>query len=103
MYAIVKTGGKQYKVTEGEIIQVEKLAVESGEEVVLDQVLMVKNGDEVKIGKPLVDNAKVKAKVVEQTLGKKIIILHKRRRKSSRTKAGHRQPYTKLEITGIEA
>lgn len=102
MYAIVKTGGKQYKVAEGEVLEVEKLNGESGDEVIFDQVLMVKNDDDVKIGRPLVENAKVTAKIVAQTKGKKIIVLHKRRRKSSSKKTGHRQPYTKLEITGIE-
>jgi len=102
MYAIVKTGGKQYKVAEGEVIQVEKLIGESGDEIVLDQVMMVTSGEDFKVGCPLVENAKVTAKIVDQTLGKKIIVLHKRRRKSSRKKTGHRQPYTMLEITGIE-
>ncbi len=102
MYAVIKTGGKQYKVTEGEVIRVEKLNGESGDEVIFDKVLMVSTGEEFNIGSPLVESVTVKAEIVEQTKGPKIIIMHKKRRKSHRVKTGHRQPYTDLRITGIE-
>ena len=102
MYAVIKTGGKQYKVAEGEVVRVEKLDGDAGEELTLSDVLMVKNGDAYEIGRPLLENAKVKAEIVCQGRGKKITILHKRRRKNSRTKIGHRQPHTELKITGIE-
>ena len=103
MYAVIKTGGKQYKVAEGEVILVEKLLGEAGEEITLDQVLLVKNGEETQIGRPLVENATVKATIRNQVKGPKIIVLHKKRRKSFRKKTGHRQPYTELQITGIQA
>lgn len=103
MYAVIKTGGKQYKVIEGEVIRVEKLAGDSGEEIVLDRVLMVNTGDDIKIGTPMLDNAKVKAQILDQGKDRKIIVLHKKRRKGYRKKTGHRQPYTELKITGIEA
>jgi large subunit ribosomal protein L21 len=99
MFAVIQTGGKQYKVAKDDVIRVEKLAGESGAEVVLDQVLMV--GD--KIGAPLVSGAKVTAKVVAQARGEKLIIFKKRRRQNSRRKNGHRQDITILRITDIAA
>ncbi|MGI6453235.1 MAG: 50S ribosomal protein L21 [Syntrophomonadaceae bacterium] len=103
MYAIVKTGGKQYKVSEGDFLKVEKLDAEVGEEVVLDQVLMVSDGaGALKIGAPLVENARVVAKVLEQDKHKKIIVYKYKRRKNYHKKQGHRQPYTKLQIEKIE-
>jgi len=99
MFAVIQTGGKQYKVAKDDVIRVEKLAGESGAEVVLDQVLMV--GD--KIGAPLVSGAKVKATVVAQARGEKLIIFKKRRRQNSRRKNGHRQDITILRITDITA
>lgn len=99
MFAVIQTGGKQYKVAKDDVIRVEKLAGESGAEVVLDQVLMV--GE--KIGAPLVAGAKVTAKVVAQARGEKVIIFKKRRRQNSRRKNGHRQDITILRITDITA
>ncbi|MBF0168256.1 MAG: 50S ribosomal protein L21 [Alphaproteobacteria bacterium] len=99
MFAVVKTGGKQYRVAENDTITVEKLLGEPGSPVKLDQVLMVGG----KIGRPLVAGASVSAEIVEQTRGPKLIIFKKRRRKSSRRKNGHRQDLTVLKITGIAA
>lgn len=99
MFAVVKTGGKQYRVAENDIITVEKLVGEPGTAVTLDQVLMAGG----KIGKPLLAGATVSAEIVEQTRGPKLIVFKKRRRKSSRRKNGHRQDLTKIKITGIKA
>jgi large subunit ribosomal protein L21 len=99
MFAVIQTGGKQYKVANGDVIRVEKLAGEAGGSVVLDQVLMV--GE--KIGAPLVAGAKVVAEVVAQARGPKLIVFKKRRRQSSRRKNGHRQDITILRITDITA
>ncbi len=97
MFAVVSTGGKQYKVAKDDVIRVERLAGEAGGEIVLDQVLMV--GD--KIGQPVVAGASVKATVVAQARGPKLIIFKKRRRQNSRRKNGHRQDLTILRITDI--
>jgi large subunit ribosomal protein L21 len=103
MYAVVKTGGKQYKVAGGDVLRIEKLAAEPGSTVEFDQVLMV-GGDELVIGAPLVDGAVVRAEVVEQTRGEKVISFKKRRRThSSQRKRGHRQYLTVVRITEIEA
>jgi len=102
MYAVVKTGGKQYKVSEGDLLKVEKLSGAVGDTIDLDEVLMV-GGEEVKIGTPLVPNAIVKAQIVEQAKDKKILVFKSKRRKTYRKKYGHRQPITRLKITGIEA
>jgi large subunit ribosomal protein L21 len=99
MFAVIKTGGKQYKVAKDDVIRVEKLAGEAGEQVVLDQVLMV--GD--KIGAPTVTGASVTATVVAQARGPKLIVFKKRRRQNSRRKNGHRQDLTILRITDIAA
>jgi large subunit ribosomal protein L21 len=102
MYAVIKTGGKQYKVAQGDKLKVEKLPANVGETVTFDQILLV-GGDALKIGTPLVAGAKVEAKVIAQDRAKKIIVFKFRRRKNYRRKNGHRQPYTALEITGIKA
>ena len=102
MYAVIKTGGKQYKVAQGDRLRVEKLAANVGETVTFDQVLLV-GGEALKIGAPLVAGAKVEAKVVAHDREKKIIVFKFRRRKNYRRKNGHRQPFTALEITGIKA
>jgi large subunit ribosomal protein L21 len=102
MYAVIKTGGKQYKVAQGDKLRVEKLPAGVGETVTFDQVLLV-GGDALKIGTPLVAGAKVEAKVIAQDRAKKVIVFKFRRRKNYRRKNGHRQPYTALEITGIKA
>lgn len=102
MYAIVETGGKQFRVEEGGKIFVEKLAAEAGSEIVLDKVLMV-GGDKFAVGAPYVAAAKVTAEVLEHGRGEKIIIFKKRRRQDSRKKQGHRQEFTALKIKGIQA
>jgi large subunit ribosomal protein L21 len=102
MYAVIKTGGKQYRVAKGETLQVEKIAGEPGDAVTFDEVLLV-GGDSPKVGKPVVKGASVKAQIVAQERGKKIIVFRMRRRKTYRRKTGHRQPYTRVEITGITA
>ncbi|MGI6150650.1 MAG: 50S ribosomal protein L21 [Christensenellales bacterium] len=101
MYAVVKTGGKQYKVAEGDVLVVEKLEAEVGAEVSLD-VLMLVDGENVMIGKPFVADANVTAKVVEHGKGEKIIVFKYKPKKNYRKKQGHRQPYTKLEILSVK-
>ncbi|MBS1215188.1 MAG: 50S ribosomal protein L21 [Burkholderiales bacterium] len=103
MYAVIKTGGKQYRVVAGDKLKVERLAAEPGAEVVLDKVLAVGEGESLKIGKPLVSGASVKATVVAHGLGDKVRIFKLRRRKHYKKSQGHRQPYTELQITGISA
>ncbi len=103
MYAVIKTGGKQYRVANGDTIKVEKIDVEEGVNIDIDQVLMVADGDDVKVGAPFVDGGKVLATVMKHSRGKKIKIVKFRRRKHSRTQMGHRQWYTELHIVGISA
>lgn len=103
MYAVIVTGGKQYKVAEGDTLFVEKLNAEEGSAVTFDQVLMVGEGDSVTVGAPTVEGAKVEAKVVKNGKAKKIYVFKMKRKKNERTKKGHRQPYTKVEITKINA
>ncbi len=103
MYAIIRTGGKQYQVAAGERLRVEKLNGEVGDSVELSDVLMIADGENVKIGQPVVDGAKVTAQIVEQGKEKKVIIFKKKRRKGYRLKKGHRQLYTALEIKEISA
>ena len=100
MYAVIKTGGKQYRVTEGQKLRVERLPGNPGDALKFDQVLMV-GGDTPKIGQPLVSGASVSAEITGQDRAKKIIVFKFRRRKNYRRKTGHRQPFTALEITGI--
>jgi large subunit ribosomal protein L21 len=103
MYAVIQTGGKQYRVAEGETLRVEKLAASAGDKLTFDSLLFADDGGNVLVGRPLVAGVKVEAEVVEQGLGKKIIIFKYKRRKSYRRKQGHRQPYTALKITSIKA
>ena len=103
MYAIIKTGGKQYKVAEGDVIMVEKLAAGEGEAVVFDQVLTVVNDADVKIGTPVVDGAKVTGKVEAQGKDKKILVFKYKAKSNYRKRQGHRQPFTKVVIEKIEA
>ena len=103
MYAVIKTGGKQYRVAEGETLKVEKLAADEGATVELDEVLMVGNGDDIKVGTPMLKGGKVTATVKSHGRHKKIEILKFRRRKHHQKRTGHRQDYTELEITGISA
>ncbi len=102
MYAVIKTGGKQYRVQTGDKIFVEKLPGNVGDAVSFDQVLML-GGEALKLGKPLVSGAKVEAKILEHGRGEKVIIFKFRRRKNYRRKTGHRQPFTTLQITDIKA
>ncbi|MFZ7127107.1 MAG: 50S ribosomal protein L21 [Desulfobacterales bacterium] len=101
MYAVVKTGGKQYKVQEGDTLRVERLSGEVGAEVTFDQVLLLSDGDSVNIGRPVLDGAAVKGLIVEQDKSKKIIVFKYKRRKRYRRKQGHRQPYTAVRIDSI--
>jgi large subunit ribosomal protein L21 len=101
MYAVIKTGGKQYRVSEGQKLRVERLPGSPGDALSFDQVLLV-GGDTPKIGRPLVSGASVSAEILSQDRGKKIIVFKLRRRKNYRRKQGHRQPYTELKITGIK-
>jgi large subunit ribosomal protein L21 len=103
MYAVIKTGGKQYKVSAGQKLKVESIVAEVGSEIVLDQVLLVADGDNVTTGTPLVAGATVKAKVVSHGRGEKIKIFKLRRRKHFRKTLGHRQNYTEIQISGITA
>lgn len=103
MYAVIKTGGKQYRVSEGETLKVEKLGTEEGGSVEFDQVLMVADGDDIKVGAPLVDGGKVTATVVANGRGKKVKIIKFRRRKHHRKQMGHRQSYTEIKIDSISA
>jgi large subunit ribosomal protein L21 len=102
MYAVIKTGGKQYKVSEGDLLKIEKIEGLVGDTIELNEVLMV-GGAEVKIGTPLLTGAKVSARIVEQDKDKKVLVFHSKRRKGTRKLYGHRQPITRLKITGIEA
>jgi large subunit ribosomal protein L21 len=103
MYAVIVTGGKQYRVCQGDKLRVEKLDVTEGESVDLDQVLMVVDGDDVKIGTPVLDGGRVTAEVKTHGRGDKVDIVKFRRRKQHMKRQGHRQAYTELEITGISA
>jgi large subunit ribosomal protein L21 len=103
MYAVIKTGGKQYRVAAGEKIKVEQIPADVGAEITIDQVLMVGEGESVKIGTPLVAGASVTAKVIAQGRGPKVTIFKMRRRKHYQKHQGHRQNFTELEISGIAA
>ena len=103
MYAVIQTGGKQYRVTEGQTLKVEKLDVDQGASIELDKVLMVANGEDIKIGAPFVSGGKVTATVESHGRGDKIKIVKFRRRKHHRKQMGHRQHYTAIKITGISA
>ncbi len=102
MYAIIETGGKQYKVEQGDVVFIEKLGVEEGETVTFDKVLVV-GGDDVKVGAPYVDGASVEASVLKNGKDKKIIVYKYKSKKGYHKKQGHRQPYTKVEIKAINA
>ena len=102
MYAIIKTGGKQYRVQEGDNIFVEKLASDVDSEVVFDKVLAVVNDGDVKVGSPVVEGAKVTAKVLEQGKEKKVLVFKYKAKSDYRRRQGHRQPYTKVVIEKIE-
>ena len=101
MYAIIRTGGKQYQVSTGERLRVEKIDGKVGDSVELSEVLMVGDGEEVKIGQPTLEGAKVMARIVEQGKARKVLVFKKKRRKGYRVKRGHRQLFTALEIGDI--
>ena len=103
MYAVFQSGGKQHRVSEGQVVRLEKLELATGATVEFDSVLMVVNGEDVKIGAPVVAGAKVLAEVVTQGRGDKVKIVKFRRRKHSRKQQGHRQWFTEVKITGIQA
>jgi len=103
MYAIIRTGGKQYQVAQGDQLRVEKLAGNVGETVELDEVLLVGGGENLNIGKPVVEGAKVTATILAQGKAKKVMVFKKKRRKGYQVKNGHRQLYTALRIEGISA
>jgi len=103
MYAVIQTGGKQYRVEQGEIVRVEKLIGDAGSKFTFDTLLFADDGGNVRIGQPSVAGVSVNAEIVEQGRAKKIIIFKYKRRKAYRRKAGHRQPFTALKITAINA
>lgn len=100
MFAVIQTGGKQYRVAQGDRLRVEKLAGDVGAAVTFDKVLLI-GGESIKVGTPLVSGAKVSAEIVAQGRDKKVIVFKFRRRKNYRRKQGHRQPFTELKITGV--
>ncbi|MDV6320486.1 50S ribosomal protein L21 [Chromohalobacter sp. HP20-39] len=103
MYAVIKSGGKQYRVQEGQTLKLEKLEVATGDTLELDQVLLVADDNDVKVGAPLVEGAKVTAEVVSHGRGEKVRIIKFRRRKHQMRRQGHRQWFTEVKITGISA
>ena len=102
MYAIIEACGKQYKVVEGETVYFEKLDAEEGKKVTFDNVILVSNDKDIQVGNPYVKGVKVEGKVVAHGKGKKIVVFKMKAKKNERTKQGHRQPYTKVEITKIK-
>ncbi len=103
MYAVIETGGKQYRVQEGDILFIEKLDVKADDVIDFDKVIVVGKEDGVVIGTPVVEGAKVTAKVLKNGKGKKIVVFKYRPKKDSKTKKGHRQPYTQIQIQSINA
>ena len=103
MYAVIKTGGKQYRVQQGDVIFVEKLNAQADEAVTFDEVLLVGDADQSKVGTPVVEGAKVEGKVLAQVKSRKIVVYKYKAKKNERKKQCHRQPYTKVEITAINA
>ena len=103
MYAVIKTGGKQYRVQQGDVIFVEKLNAQADEAVTFEEVLLVGDGEAAKIGAPVVEGAKVEGKVLAQVKSKKVVVYKYKAKKGERKKQGHRQPYTKVEIVAINA
>ena len=103
MYAVIQTGGKQYRVSEGTTLRVEKIAADEGASIEIDKVLMVVDGDDVKVGAPYVEGGKVTATVKGHGKGRKVRIIKFKRRKHHLKRQGHRQPYTEIEVTGISA
>ncbi len=102
MYAVIKTGGKQYRVTEGDLLKIEKVTGEVGEAIEFEEVLMIANGEQIDVGRPVLTESRVLGEIVEQGKGKKIIVFKSKRRKGYRKKQGHRQLYTLLKIKEIK-
>lgn len=102
MYAVIETGGKQYRVSEGDVITVEKLNIEDGANVELDKVLILGEGSDIKVGTPYIDGAKIMGRVVESGKAKKVVIFKYKSKKDYRKKQGHRQPYTMIEILSLD-
>lgn len=102
MYAVIKTGGQQFRVTKGDKLSIQKMEVEAGKSITLDEVMMINDGKTAKIGTPLVSGAKVTAKIVEQYRDEKVVIFKKKRRQNYRRTKGHRQHLTLIEITDIK-
>ena len=102
MYAVIESCGRQYKVAQGDVVFFEKLDAEEGKKVTFDKVVLVSDDGKVQVGNPYVKGIKVEGKVISQGKGKKIIVFKMKAKKNERTKQGHRQPYTKVEITGIK-
>lgn len=103
MYAVIETGGKQYRVQQGDVITIEKLNVSAGDDVAFDRVLVLNDGEKVQVGTPIVESAKVFGTVVENGKGEKIIIFKYKSKKDYRKKQGHRQPYTMVKIESLSA
>lgn len=103
MYAVIETGGKQYKVEAGDVLYVEKLAVEENADVTFDKVIAVGTDDGIKVGKPYVEGATVTAKALKNGKAKKIVVFTYKPKKNEKRKKGHRQPYTKVEISAVNA
>jgi large subunit ribosomal protein L21 len=101
MFAVIKTGGKQYLVKEGDILSIEKLAGQVGEKIIFDQILLIGNNQKIKIGQPLVKDAKVEAEILEQGKGPKVKVIKFKRKVRYHRKKGHRQPFTKVKIVKI--
>ena len=102
MYAVIETGGKQYRVNEGDVIRVEKLIADVGSKIDFDRILLVGEGEQVKVGTPLVDGATVTGTVIEQDRHRKIVVFKMKRRKNYRKKQGHRQDFTGIRIEAIK-
>lgn len=102
MYAVIQTGGKQYRVAQGDDLRIEKLAGQEGDAVVFDKVLMTVDGENVRVGKPFVENAKVLGRLKRQDKDKKVVVFKFKRRKGYRRTKGHRQPFSLVKIEGIE-
>jgi large subunit ribosomal protein L21 len=101
MYAVIATGGKQYRVKEGDVLRIEKMPGSVGESLAFDNILLLSDGNELTIGEPTVPNASVNARIVEQGKGKKVLVFKYKRRKRYRRKQGHRQPFTAVQIDSI--
>ena len=103
MHAVIKTGGKQYRVQPGDELEVEKLSAEEGSDIVFDQVLAVGSGEELQVGTPILDGASVTASILAHGRSRKVMVFKKKRRKGYSVKRGHRQPYTRIRITDVSA